>query len=233
LSGIRDFEHFSTFRGSLQELFHEVGNHLLGLFLVTGSYFRNKDRTLVGLDRHGRPVDAWHLFDRGLLRQIVESIICSYYEGLTGGRWPAEAFLFDFEELIERTVEEMGTDNHMVEKLRRLHQQEMSPSAFRETLRKGGYCDDEIDRFQKGVMDIDIITGPHLGEFNGEISLPEMVDLIRKSAVLFTMHGFLSSGASIRSGSARDEKACLKPRIHASHDRKMPQVSSSLRSHAA
>lgn len=213
LSGIRDFEHFSAFRGSLQGLFHEVGNHLLGLLLVTGSYFRNKDRTLVGCDRQRRPVDTWHLFDRGLLKQIVEGIISFYYEGLTGKRWPSEASLFDFESLIERMVEEMGTDNHMVEKLRRRDQQGMSPSAFRQILKRGGYCKAEIERFQQGAEDIDITTGPHLGEFNGEISLPEMVDLIRKAAVLFTIHRFIGSATSLRVRPARDEEERLNLRL--------------------
>ena len=233
LSGIRDFEHFMSFRGSLQELFHHVGNHLLGLFLVTGSYFRNKDRTRVGLDRNKRPVDTWDLFDRALLRKIIEGIICSYHEGLTGKRWFQEAFLFDFELLTERMVEEMGTDHHMVEKLRTRDQKEMSTSAFREVLRNGGYSEDEMDRFKQGAEDIDIMTGPHLGEFNGEISLPEMMDLIRKVAVLCTLHGFIGSGRSLRKSFKGKQKQPLNPSIPVGHDKKMPALRSPMRSHAA
>jgi hypothetical protein len=197
LSGIRDFEHFTPFNGSLQELFHHIGNHLLGLFLVAGSYFRNKDRTKVGLDRNNQPVDAWYLFDKVLFKEIIGGIISSYYEGLTGMTWAQEEFVLNLDLLIERMVEEMGEDSHMVEKFRKQHQREITSSEFKETLKKGGYSEDEIDGFKQGEKDIDIITGPHLGEFNGEISLPEMVDLIRKVAVLFAMHGFTRLRSSV------------------------------------
>jgi len=233
LSGIRDFEHFISFRGSLQELFHHVGNHLLGLFLVTGSYFRNKDRSKVGVSRSKRPADTWYLFDKALFGEIIGGIICSYYEGLTGKRWPQETFVFDFELLIERMVEEMGSDKHMVEKLRTRYQKEMSTSAFKDVLRNGGYCEDEIDRFKQGEKDIDIMTGPHLGEFNGEISLPEMVDLIRKVAVLSTMHGFIGSGEALEVSSTIEQKTALDPTIPVAHDKKMSYLSSPVRSHAA
>ncbi|MDY6950834.1 MAG: SidJ-related pseudokinase [Thermodesulfobacteriota bacterium] len=233
VSGIRDFEHFVSFRGSYEELIQHIGNHLLGLFLVTGSYFRNKDRRSVGLDRNRRPVDTWYLFDRALLRKIVEGIVCSYHEGLTGTRWPGEAFLFDFELLTERMVAEMGSDHHMIETLRSRHQREMSASAFREILRKGGYCEDEIDQLTQGEEDIDIVTGPHLGEFNGEISLPEMVDLIRKVAVLSTMHLFDRLGPSLEKGLAREKKEVLDPTMPVTHGRKLPHLRPPLRSHAA
>lgn len=190
LSGIRDFEHLMPFSGHLQKLFHYIGDHLLGLFLVAGSYFRNKDRTKEGLDKNGEPVDVWYLFDKGLFKDLVRGIIGSYYYGLTGKIWQSESFVFDLNVLIERMVEEMGTDKHMVEKLRIRDQRDMTPSEFRETLKSGGYSADEIDRFEQGKQEIDIMTGPHLGEFNGEIALPEMVDLIRKVAMLFTIHGF-------------------------------------------
>jgi hypothetical protein len=196
LSGIRDFEHFSPSSKSLQDLFHHIGNHLLGLFLVTGSYFRNKDRMRVGLDKNKQPVDAWYLFDKVLFKEIIGGIISSYYEGLVRKRWPQEEFMFDFDLLVERMVEEMGVDNHMVEKLRIRDQKDMSSSEFKEILKNGGYSENEICRFEQAEEDIDIITGPHLGEFNGEISLPEMIDLIRKVAVILTIDGFTGSGSS-------------------------------------
>ena len=233
LSGIRDFEHFISFRGTLQELFHHVGNHLLGLFLVTGSYFRNKDRTRVGLDSNKQPVDVWYLFDRSLFRQIIDGIIFSYYEGLTGKKWPAEAFVFDFELLIERMVEEMGTDYHMVEKLRRRDQQEMSASAFKRILKDGGYANDHIGLLKQGEKDIDIITGPHLGEFNGEISLPEMVDLIRKVALLSVIDGFIGLGTSLGESSASEQKEPLAPTISGAHGKEASCLSLPVRSHAA
>jgi hypothetical protein len=193
LSGIRDFEHFIPFKGSLQEMFHHMGNHLLGLFLVAGSYFRNKERSKAGLDKRGRPVDTWYLFDKALFREIIEGVVASYYEGLTGKAWLQDAFAFDFDSLIRRMVEEMGIDNHMVEKFRVQHQREVTFSEFKEILLKGGYSDHEIHGLTRGKEDIDVMTGPHLGEFNGEISLPEMIDLIRKAAMLFALHGFTDS----------------------------------------
>lgn len=197
LSGIRDFEHFIPLSGSLQELFHHVGDHLLGLFLVTGSYFRNQDRTKVGIDENRQPVDTWYLFDKVLLKDLMAGIISRYYEGLTGRRWLQEKFLFDLDLLIERMVEEMGVDKHTIEKLRMRDQKEMTPSEFHEILRHSGYSEDEIGSFKRGEKDIDINTGPHLGEFNGEISLPELIDLIRKIAILFTMHAFIRSSSHV------------------------------------
>ena len=197
LSGIRDFEHFIPLSGSLQDLFHHIGEHLLGLFLVTGSYFRNQDRTKVGLDENKQPVDTWYLFDKVLLTDLVTGIISRYYEGLTGKRWQQEKFFFNLDLLIERMVEEMAVDQHMIEKLRTRDQKEMSYSEFQEILRNSDYSEYDIGRFKQGEKDIDIMTGPHLGEFNGEIALPELVDFIRKVAILFTMHAFIHSSSHV------------------------------------
>jgi hypothetical protein len=57
-TGPRDFEHFASHQGPDTALYRSVGDHLLGLALVTGSYFRFKDPDRVGLAADGRPVDA-------------------------------------------------------------------------------------------------------------------------------------------------------------------------------
>ena len=83
-TGIRDFEHFFTLRDWNRNLYRHVGNHLLSLLLVTGSYFRNKQPAMVGLDAGGNPIDARSLFDRIALKEIVSGVFANYYEGFTG-----------------------------------------------------------------------------------------------------------------------------------------------------
>jgi hypothetical protein len=71
-------------------------------------------------------------------------------------------------------IEEMGVDTYMEEILRRTDQGRMSDDKFRKLLIDGGYTEGEIRGFVRGLEDITIRTGPHLGDFNAEISLPEI-----------------------------------------------------------
>ncbi len=174
-SGLRDFEHFVSHAGPTGPLYKSMGDHLLGLLLVTGSYFRFKEPTRVGLRRDGQPVDARELFDAALLAEALTTIYDAYYEGFTG-RAPAGALPFDREGLAARLIEEMGVDRHMVEMLRVADQEAMSDAAFVEFLTRRGMPLQEALGLRRGAADVAIPTGPHLGEFNGRISAPELIE---------------------------------------------------------
>jgi len=174
-SGLRDFEHFVSHAGPTGPLFKCMGDHLLGLLLVTGSYFRFKEPGRVGLGPDGRPADARELFDPALLAEALTTIYDAYYEGFTG-RPPAGPLPFDREALAARLIEEMGVDRHMVEMLRVADQEAMSDAAFVEFLTRRGVPDHEAAAMKRGAQDVAIPTGPHLGEFNGRISAPELIE---------------------------------------------------------
>ena len=183
LTGIRDFEHLVSFEGSSRELYRHIGTHLLSLLLVTGSYFRNKDRKKIGFDMHGKPADARNLFDKELLEHVVRGVFVSYYHGFVGtqlaGRIP-----LDFDKLVFRIIEEMGTDRHMEEILRVTDQKEMTDERFTHFLTQRGYPEKEINGVQRGVRDIVIHSGPHLGGFNESISLPELIESVETMSAL-------------------------------------------------
>lgn len=182
-TGIRDFEHLTSFKGYGRNLYRHVGSHILSLLLVIGSYFRNKDRNRVGFDEYGKPVDARDLFDKELLKESVWDIFFSYYRGFAGEAFRGEIPL-DVDELADRMIEEMGIDRHMEEILRAGDQTGMTDDEFRLFLRQRGYSDGEIDGLERGVEDIVIYTGPHLGGFNEDISLPELTEAVETMAAL-------------------------------------------------
>ena len=177
LTGIRDFEHLISFDGMSKKLYRHIGIHMLSLLLVAGSYFRNKDRGRVGLDRNGRPVDARDLFDKQLLEKLIHEIFRNYYRGFVEDEFKGKLPL-DLSELAFRMIEEMGVDRHMEEILRVADQNEMTDEEFRSFLGERGFSDEETDAFQKGAEEITIHSGPHLGEFNHHISLPELIEAV-------------------------------------------------------
>lgn len=184
-SGLRDFEHLEPPRcgaapraGAGRILdppdpAHCMGDHALGLLLVAGSYFRAKEPGLRGLDRNGRPVDARRLFDPELLAKAIEAVFLGYVRGFTGqdmnGACPVDA-----RALARRMIEEMGVDRHMEEVIRARDQNDMTRERFRNLLVAGGYKPTEADRVRRGDSDVTILTGPHLGEFNRQTTLPEL-----------------------------------------------------------
>ena len=189
-TGIRDFEHIISWGEKppvgyqdRSGVYRFIGNHLLSLFLVTGSYFRNRKREMTGWDHKGNPVDARNLFNKSLFKEIIRAILLSYYKGFVGKEY-LEKFPFDLDNLIQRAIEEMGVDRHMEERLRIEDQQRMSDEEFKEFLITKGYSGEEIKRFVKGKEDIILLSGPHLGGFNELISLPEMIDVITIWAAL-------------------------------------------------
>ncbi|MDY6950791.1 MAG: SidJ-related pseudokinase [Thermodesulfobacteriota bacterium] len=183
VTGLRDFEHLVAFTGPSRQLYFHVGTELLSLLLVTGSYFRHKDRTRVGLDDHGNPVDARDLFDRPLLKELVLEIFRSYYNGFVGKALDEDG-LVDGDALATSMIEEMGVDRYMEEVLRVVDQRRMTDEAFRAFLTTRGYTGEQVQGFTKGVEDIVILSGPHLGGFNERISLPELIDAVATMSAL-------------------------------------------------
>ncbi len=177
LTGLRDFEHLVSFKGASKNLYRYIGIHMLSMLLIAGSYFRNKESYRVGFDNCGNPVDARDLFDKKFLKELIHDIFCNYYNGFVGK--PFEGKLpIDLDKLAGRMIDEMGIDSHMEEILRVTDQNEMTNEEFKAFLRGRGLSIEKIDSFQKGARDIVIHSGPHLGEFNHRISLPELIEAV-------------------------------------------------------
>ena len=174
-SGLRDFEHMAPYGGAPLELFRAAGTQILSLLLVAGSVFRLRNPELVGLDDRGVPADARHLFHAKQLRLMVRSIFSSYFLGFVGRAYtgPAPAGL---DPLVERMIREMGVDRHMSEALRREDQLGMKREEFTQLLRSKGMSRDSAFWTPQGERDVFLHTGPHLGDFNSRISLPELID---------------------------------------------------------
>lgn len=184
MTGIRDFEHLIPFRGaSDRSLYRHIGMHLLSMLLVSGSYFRNKNKDKVGFDADGNPVDARDLFNENIFQEIIQGIFLHYYRGFTGIEFTGD-LPFDLDKLTFRMIEEMGVDRHMEEILRVPDQNQMTDAAFKSFLEERGCSREEIKAFQKGAQDIVIYTGPHLGGFNERISLPELIESVETMSAL-------------------------------------------------
>lgn len=180
-TGLRDFEHLVSLRGSGRRLYQYMGTQVLSLLLVAGSFFRNKDPVRIGFDAEGRPVDARGLFDEAFLAELVESVFRNYYGGFVG-RTPPGDIPFDSNRLSARMIEEMGVDRYMEEILRVADQKEMTDTQFRRFLEDRGIPPEEAGRVERGAKDITVLTGPHLGGFNDRISLPEVIDFAATTA---------------------------------------------------
>jgi hypothetical protein len=177
LSGLRDFEHLESFSGDGRILYRHIGSHFLSLLLVAGSHFRGRDKSKVGLDNNGKPVDARDLFDRQLLKSMVSDIFENYYFGFTGNA-ASGSLPVDLDCLSGRMIAEMGVDRYMTELLRRTDQNALTDSEFLALLKDRGCSPDQGDRLTRGVRDILINSGPHLGDFNRQISLPELIEAV-------------------------------------------------------
>lgn len=183
LTGIRDFEHLIAFKDENRLLYRHIGNHFLSLLLVTGSYFRNKNTGRVGFDKHGKPMDTRDLFNKQVLKETILGIFLNYYNGFAEIKFKG-ALPLDPDKLACRMIEEMGVDRHMEETLRVEDQNDMKDEAFRLFLTDKGYSITQAGNVQKGVEDIDIYTGPHLGGFNEPISLPELIEAVGTMSAL-------------------------------------------------
>jgi hypothetical protein len=199
LSGLRDFEHLVSFSGDGRVLYRHIGSHFFSLLLVAGSHFRNRDRSRVGLDENRRPVDARALFDRPLLKTMILEIFENYYCGFTGTS-PAAALPVDLDRLTGRIIEEMGVDRYMTEMLRRVDQNALTDDEFAAFLKERGYSTRQLSDINRGEKDILITSGPHLGDFNRQISLPELIECVAAMSAVCIAGRFESTKKSFRAG---------------------------------
>ncbi|MBW2145294.1 MAG: hypothetical protein JRG75_12985, partial [Deltaproteobacteria bacterium] len=167
------------------------GTHILSLILVVCSYFRNIEPYRVGRDEQGKPVDARDLFDTPFLTELIQGIFSNYYHGFTGvvlkDDMPA-----DFNHFISRIVQEMGVDAHMDEMVRITDQKAMSDSAFEEFLKSNQLTRKDVAQIKKGKEDLAIVTGPHLGEFGREISIPELTEFLEVASATCVLGKYLA-----------------------------------------
>ena len=175
LTGLRDFEHFTSINGQSVKLYRHIGTHILSLILITGSYFRNKDFLKSGFNSTGNPTDARDLFNKSMLKELLQKIFLNYYQSFTGNNFKG-SIPFNITTLASRIIEEMGVDSHMEEILRTVDQNNMTNEEFCNYLTHTGYSKNEIAQFKRGEKNIKTNTGPHLGEFNGGISIPELIE---------------------------------------------------------
>jgi hypothetical protein len=155
-----------------------------------GSWFRNKDPQRVGVDRHGKAIDARDLFEERSLRDLVEGLFLHYYQGFVGQAFEGTTPL-DLDQLSARMIEEMGVDRHMEEVLRIPDQRRMTERDFRDYLVKQGYDEETISSIKKGAREVRILSGPHLGGFNERISLPELIETVGTLSALCVLGRYL------------------------------------------
>jgi hypothetical protein len=183
LSGIRDFEHLEPFYGDSRALYRHIGTHLLSLLLVAGSHFRSRDASRRGVAPDGSPVDTRDLFDPPLLKAMIGDIFANYYLGFARSPAP-DRFPVDLDRLTRRMIEEMSLDRHMIELFRRVDQNPLSDDEFMSFLMQKGYNPATVSDVKKGVTDMHFHSGPHLGDFNRKISLPELIESVAAGAAV-------------------------------------------------
>ncbi len=189
-SGIRDFEHLTPLKSS-RDLAHFIGEHLLGFILVMGSYFRNKDASVLGKNEKGIPRDARHLFDPQLFADLILIVMGQYYHAVTG---KPLAVKFPVKALVRELIPCMGIDNHMEERLRVADQQRMTDEEFHLFLNRRGVACETLCRERE---DITLETGPHLGGFNQPISAPALIELLFTYSALCISDAYLNQTGSV------------------------------------
>ncbi len=199
-SGIRDFEHLEAISGSSCRYYRLLGNHFISIILICASYFRNHHPEWAGFDKKGYPVDVRNLFCPDLIRELIEASFNAYYEGFTGKK-TSDPLPVDLDNFVLRLIEEFGVDRYMEEIFRVTDQQEMSDVEFNEFLLEHGLNRNSIEGLPRGLEDITMTTGPHLGGFNQRISLPELIHFTETAASYcicdrFIFDGFVKSPTS-------------------------------------
>jgi hypothetical protein len=91
-------------------------------------------------------------------------------------------------------IQEMGVDHHMDEWVRITDQNAMSDRAFEDFLERNQLSKKEIGQIEKGKEDLAIVTGPHLGEFGREISLPELTEFLEVASATCVLGKYLNNG---------------------------------------
>jgi len=182
-TGLRDFEHFTSFSESPRKLYEYIGTHILSLILITGSYFRNMNLDKIGLDKNGNPVDTRKMFDAEFMDKTIRQIFSKYFHGFTGSEFKGKLPI-DFVRFIPELIEEMGVDRYMEETLRVAEQHTMTEMDFVQFLADRSYSKEKILQINKGEKDITILTGPHLGGFNQQISIPVLIEFTAAASAL-------------------------------------------------
>jgi hypothetical protein len=201
-TGIRDFEHLASLgEKEGRRLYRHIGNHLLSLILVAGSYFRHKAPERIGVDEQGAPVDARDLFDRDQFSELVQGVFAAYHNGFARCK-PAVDLGADIDSLVVRLIDAMGVDRHMREMLRQADQNRMSAADFSAYLARYHLPAGDDPLPVQGAADIEIPTGPHLGEFNGPISVPELTAFLRSAAAAIVAGRFMGQWFSDEQGVA-------------------------------
>ncbi|WDP88605.1 MAG: SidJ-related pseudokinase [Desulfobacter sp.] len=187
-SGPRDFEHLDATAASSGsgKLRHYIGEHLLSFILVIGSCFRNKAPARRGRDGDNRPCDTRDLFHLPLFSELVNGVCRAYFKGLVDRPCPPDTLLAP-RNLIQALISAMGKDEHMEEVLRVRDQEVMDDAAFKTFLTERGLNPD----MEKGLADIVLETGPHLGGFNRPISVPMLIDQLFRFSAFCTAHCYL------------------------------------------
>ncbi|HAS89002.1 MAG TPA: hypothetical protein DCS48_06805 [Desulfovibrio sp.] len=174
-SGLRDFEHLQVMKPGRDPFYRAIGSHFMSILLVLGSWFRVQEPELCGLDANDEPIDARHLFDTDFFAQAVKHCFDNYYHGFTGKEFHNEIDLH-IPELVQDMISEMGVDRHMFEFMRVVDQELLEDDEFRKYLIKCGMEEEKAYSIEKNAEDIPLTTGPHLGDFNSTISLPEIIE---------------------------------------------------------
>ena len=191
LSGLRDFEHLVPAASMRQgAVYQNMGNQILSLLLVAGSHFRSLSGAEALLPQTTGQ-DHRPLFDIEAVETMITAILNGYYQGYTHTQAPFPGTAKK-KALAKRMVEEMGINHHMDELLRARDQEEMNAEAFEHFLMDRGYSQERARSTPKGAADIRLLTGPHLGPFNGKISCPELIECTATLASLAMSHGFLN-----------------------------------------
>jgi hypothetical protein len=92
----------------------------------------------------------------------------------------------------------MGVDRHMEEILRPADQNEMTDEEFKSFLKRRGLSAEKINAFRRGAKEIVINSGPHLGEFNHSISLPELIEAVATMSSLCIAGKYCSQGGTLQ-----------------------------------
>ena len=172
LSGLRDFEHLEPWSGYPRHLFRELGTQIMSLVLAIGGWFRLKDPQLMGLTSQGEPVDARHLFDHSLFVHFLKTVVREFSSGFQGKALNSDKIRY--ETCVDQLIEALGVDRHMTEVLRTQDQLGYDPKSFRALLGAKALDPEGVECLLPGEHDVTLITGPHLGEFNSRISVPEL-----------------------------------------------------------
>nr|WP_320191983.1 SidJ-related pseudokinase [uncultured Desulfobacter sp.] len=186
-SGLRDFEHIACQAKPL-DLEHYTGEYLLSFILVAGACFRNKAPHRRGTDDTRPYVDTRDLFCPDQFESLLTGVCEHYFKGLTKSETfdPAP---FNIPALIENLIEKMGIDEHMQESLRVQDQLAMDDDQFKQFLTNRGVTVIPV----KGKKEITLFTGPHLGEFNQSISVPELIEFLFKFSAFCVSTCFLKN----------------------------------------